>query len=43
MIKDHRTDHQAGNVQSVLDGDIEPFIESYLRYRAQKNNKETKS
>jgi peptide chain release factor 2 len=39
MIKDHRTNHQAGNVQSVLDGDIGPFIESYLRFRAQKNNK----
>ena len=39
MIKDHRTDHQSGNVQAVLDGDIEAFIESYLRYRAEKNNK----
>lgn len=38
MIKDHRTDHQSGNVQSVLDGDIDPFIESYLRYKAQKTN-----
>ncbi len=39
MIKDHRTDHQSGNVQSVLDGDIEEFIESYLRHRAEKKNK----
>ena len=39
MIKDHRTDHQSGNVQAVLDGDIEDFVESYLRYRAEKNNK----
>lgn len=39
MIKDHRTDQQSGNVQAVLDGDIEPFIDSYLRFRAQKNNK----
>lgn len=39
MIKDHRTDYQSGNVQSVLDGDIEAFIESYLRYRAEKKNK----
>jgi peptide chain release factor 2 len=39
MIKDHRTEHQTGNVQSVLDGDLEPFIESYLRYRAEKKNK----
>jgi peptide chain release factor 2 len=39
MIKDHRTDHQTGNVQAVLDGDIEDFIESYLRHRAEKKNK----
>ncbi|MBN1123670.1 MAG: peptide chain release factor 2 [Sedimentisphaerales bacterium] len=40
MIKDHRTDHQTGNVTAVLDGDIEPFIESYLKYRSQKKNKQ---
>ena len=34
MAKDHRTDHQTGNVQAVLDGDIEAFIESFLRHRA---------
>ncbi len=39
MIKDHRTDFQSGNVQAVLDGDIEPFIEAYLRYRAESKNK----
>jgi peptide chain release factor 2 len=34
MVKDHRTDHQVGNVTAVMDGDIEEFIESYLRFRA---------
>jgi peptide chain release factor 2 len=34
MIKDHRTEHQTGNVEAVLDGDLDPFIESYLRHRA---------
>ncbi len=42
MVKDHRTDHQTGNVQAVLDGDIEGFIESYLRFRAEKKNKTNK-
>lgn len=33
MVKDHRTDHEVGNAQSVLDGDLDGFIESYLRWR----------
>jgi peptide chain release factor 2 len=39
MVKDHRTDYQTGNVTAVLDGDIDGFIESYLRFRAEKKNK----
>ena len=30
MVKDLRTDHETGNVQAVLDGDLNPFIKSYL-------------
>ena len=33
MIKDHRTKFERGDVQKVLDGDIDPFIRSYLLYR----------
>ncbi len=33
MVKDHRTDEETGNVQAVLDGDIDRFIESYLKHR----------
>lgn len=36
MIKDHRTDFQTGNVTAVLDGELDGFIESYLKYRAKK-------
>jgi peptide chain release factor 2 len=31
MIKDHRTDFEMGNTEAVLNGDLDPFIESYLR------------
>jgi peptide chain release factor 2 len=31
MVKDHRTDHSVGDADRVLDGDIDPFIESWLR------------
>jgi len=33
MIKDHRTKFERGDVQKVLDGDIDPFIQAYLLYR----------
>jgi peptide chain release factor 2 len=33
MVKDHRTDYEVGNAQSVLDGDLDGFIEAYLRYK----------
>jgi len=31
MVKDHRTDFQVGNAQSVLDGDLDAFMEDYLK------------
>jgi peptide chain release factor 2 len=30
MVKDHRTDHEIGDVDRVLDGDLDPFIEGVL-------------
>ena len=34
MVKDHRTNHEVGNAQGVLDGDIDEFMEEYLRSKA---------
>ncbi|HCN60254.1 MULTISPECIES: peptide chain release factor 2 [Mammaliicoccus] len=31
MVKDHRTNEETGNTNAVMDGDIEPFIDAYLR------------
>jgi peptide chain release factor 2 len=31
LVKDHRTDTEIGNVQSVMDGELDPFINAYLR------------
>src|SRR5205807_3877392 len=33
MVKDHRTKEEAGDVDRVLDGDLQRFIQSYLRMR----------
>ena len=30
MVKDHRTSHETGNTDAVLDGDLDPFIQAYL-------------
>ncbi len=37
LVKDHRTDHETGNTQAVLDGDLEGFIHAYLLAKAAGN------
>ncbi|HVV89038.1 MAG TPA: peptide chain release factor 2, partial [Solirubrobacterales bacterium] len=34
MVKDHRTEHEVGDVQRVLDGDIDGFVRDYLEKTA---------
>ena len=42
MVKDHRTGVETGNAQKVLDGDIEMFIQGYLRTKPQDRDKRLK-
>jgi peptide chain release factor 2 len=37
LAKDHRTNKEIGNVDGVLDGDLDPFIESYLMMKSAEN------
>ena len=32
LVKDHRTNFETGNIQAVMDGEIDDFIESYLKF-----------
>lgn len=34
LVKDHRTGYEVGNVEAVMDGDIDGFIEAYLKKKA---------
>jgi peptide chain release factor 2 len=42
MVKDHRTNVQVGNVEAVLNGDLDGFIEGYLRHRAKTSQTQNK-
>lgn len=37
LVKDHRTNEEVGNAASVLDGNLDPFINAYLKWNAQSN------
>jgi peptide chain release factor 2 len=37
MVKDHRTEHEAGNAEGVLNGDLDGFIQAYLLAKAAGN------
>ena len=35
LVKDHRTNFESGNIQAVIDGDLDPFINAYLKAYSQ--------
>jgi len=37
LVKDHRTNVEVGNIQSVMDGDVDPFINGYLKNNLDSN------
>lgn len=38
LVKDLRTEHETGNVQAVMDGDLDPFIKAFLDWKATKKD-----
>jgi peptide chain release factor 2 len=34
LVKDHRTEHEMGNAQGVLDGELDGFVQAYLLAKA---------
>jgi peptide chain release factor 2 len=36
MVKDHRTDHETSNVNAVMDGNLDEFMEAFLKWNAKK-------
>ena len=38
LVKDHRTNFEVGNVESVMDGELNGFIKAYLKYIKNKGN-----
>ncbi|HPK87760.1 MAG TPA: peptide chain release factor-like protein, partial [Atribacterota bacterium] len=38
MVKDHRTKLESSNIQQIMDGEIQDFIDAYLRYHPKNEN-----
>ena len=38
MIKDHRTSYETGNVDRVLDGELDGFVEAYLKWNLERRS-----
>ena len=39
LVKDHRTNEEVGNVDGVMDGNFDPFINAYLKWNSIQKNK----
>ena len=39
MVKDHRTDYETSDVEGVMNGELNPFINEYLKKSHTKTNK----
>ena len=40
MVKDHRTNYEVGNIQAVMNGDLNDFMDAYLKMESKSQNKE---
>jgi len=40
MVKDHRTNYETGNVDGVMDGDLDPFINAYFKWKMKEDSNE---
>ncbi len=38
MVKDHRTSCETGNIQAVMDGDIDMFVNGFLNFQCENLN-----
>jgi len=36
MVKDHRTNHESGNISSIMNGELKNFMNAFLKYQAEK-------
>ncbi len=43
MVKDHRTGAETSNVQKVLDGDLDMFVEAYLKWKLEQKSVKSKA
>ncbi len=39
LVKDHRTGEETGNIEKVMNGDLDPFVDAYLNWHAQQEAK----